>query len=403
MTTTRIAVICVLACACGRHLNPEFCATHPGHEDCVPADAMPIDGGPCTTDMDCKNPLPVCDTALGMCVMCTQAENRCHNPTPVCDSMDMCVPTQCNSNVVLPDGTCVDENRVIYVQPGDDTGTACMQSTPCSLPEGFNHLAPRDIIHLADGAYPGPHTFDSPNVTAIVFGLKATLSGGTPVVTIPAGSKIDLDYVTIANGSGGVSCAAGATLGVHGASIRNNQMAFGLTSACALTIDGASLFSNTAGAVHVTGGTFDIRNSALFANGSGGLKSTPVLLEGGTGSFAFNTVTDSSVKGGGGGANASGVECRVATPAPGNIIVDNSGQAQTAGNCNLAGSRTTGTADDVMWVVFPPATAADLHLTAGSPARNVAGLDCSTNTTDIDGEPRPMGGLCDQGADEYKE
>jgi hypothetical protein len=46
MTTTRMAVICVLACACGRHLNPEFCATHPGNEDCVPTDGMIPDGGP---------------------------------------------------------------------------------------------------------------------------------------------------------------------------------------------------------------------------------------------------------------------------------------------------------------------------------------------------------------------
>jgi hypothetical protein len=240
-------------------------------------------------------------------------------------------------------------------------------------------------------------------VTAIVFGLHATLSGGTPVVTVPAGSKVDLDYVTVSNGNGGVSCAAGATLGIHGASIRNNQMDYGVTSACALTIDAASLFGNTSGALDVTGGTFDVRNSALFNNGSGGLRSTPVLLEGGTGKFSFNTVTHSVVKSGGGGAAASGVECRVGMPAPGNIIVENSGQSQTAGNCNFATSLTNVTAAQVMWVVFPPATAADLHLTAGSPARNVATVDCSMNPTDIDGEPRPMGGLCDQGADEYKE
>jgi hypothetical protein len=239
-------------------------------------------------------------------------------------------------------------------------------------------------------------------VTAIVFGLKATLSGGTPVVTIPAGSKIDLDYVTITNGNGGVSCAAGATLGVHGASIRANQMDYGVTSACALTMDGASVFGNTSGAMDVTGGTFDIRNSALFNNGSGNLRSSPILLEGGTGSFAFNTVTKNVTKSGG-GPPSSGLECKVAAPAPGNIIVDNTNNNNVAGNCTLTGSRTTGTGAQVMWVVFPPATAADLHLTAGSPAHNVAGLDCSMDPTDIDGEPRPMGGLCDQGADEYKE
>jgi hypothetical protein len=402
MTTTRIAVICVLACACGRHLNPEFCATHPGNEDCVPVDGMTIDGGPCTTDMDCKNPLPVCDTAAGMCVMCTPTKNVCHNPTPVCDMTDMCVPPQCNSNVVLPDGTCADGANVIYVQPGGDTGGTCMQNDPCSLSEGLNHLSPRNIIHLADGSYPGPHTFDSQNVTAIVFGLHATLSGGTPVVTIPAGSKVDLDYVTVSNGNGGVSCATGATLGIHGASIRNNQMDYGVTSACALTIDAASVFGNTSGALDVTGGTFDVRNSALFNNGSSNLRSSPVLLDGGTGSFAFNTVTHNTTKSGG-GPPASGVECNVGKPAPGNIVVGNTGSNQTAGNCSFATSRTSGTAAEVMWVGFPPATAADLHLTAGSPARNVAGLDCSMNPTDIDAEPRPMGGLCDQGADEYKE
>lgn len=403
MTTTRIGLICVLACACGRHLNPEFCAAHMSDPDCVAADAMMIDGGPCAVDMDCQQPLPVCDTVAGKCVMCTPAKNVCHNPTPVCDMTDMCVPMECASNVVLPDGTCVDEARVIYVQPGAGD-TQCTQTDPCSLTAGLQHLSPRDIIHLGDGSYPGPHTFDTSmsGVTAIIFGLKATLSGGTPVVTIPTGSKVDLDYVTIASGNGGVSCAAGATLGVHGASIRNNQMDYGVTSACALTMDAASLFVNSSGGLHVTGGTFDIHNSALFNNGNGNLRSSPVLLDGGTGSFSFNTVTHNVTKSGG-GPPASGVECNVGIPAPGNIVVGNTGNNQTAGNCSFSGSRTTGTGADVMWVVFPPATAADLHLTQASPAHNVAGLDCSTVPTDIDGEPRPMGGLCDQGADEFKE
>lgn len=404
MTTTRIAVICVLACACGRHLNPEYCVLHATDPDCLAADAMIPDGGPCSSSSDCKNPLPVCDTARGECVMCTPTENVCHNPTPICDMTDTCVPMQCDSQVVLPDGTCAMQDEVIYAQPGTDTGTACSIDMPCSLTEAFAHLSPRHIIHLADGTYPGPHTFDSQTVTATIFGLKASLQGGNPVVTVPAGSKIELDYVTILGGSGGLACDAGATVAVHGASIRNNQMDFGVTSACALTIDGASVFGNTSGAIHTTGGTFDIRNTAVFNNGSSNLRSSPVLLESGTGSFSFNTVTHNETKGGG-GPPASGVECKVTVPAPGNIIVGNTGSAQTSG-CTLTGSRTTGMATDVMWAAFPPATAADLHLTAGSPARNVAGLDCSTDPTDIDGEPRPMPAgpdHCDQGADEFKE
>jgi hypothetical protein len=402
MTMTRMVVMCVLACACGQHLNPEYCVLHPTDSDCNPIDAMP-DGGPCTSNADCHDPLPICDTARHECVMCTTAQNVCHNPTPVCDQNDMCQPMQCSSNVVLPDGTCANENDVIYVQPGGDTGTNCRQTTPCSLSEGLTVLSPRYIIHLADGTYPGPFSFNSTAVTAVFFGIRATLSGGTPVVSIPGGSKVDLDYVTIANGTnGGVSCAANATLGIHGASIRNNTGDVGIASACTLTMDAASVFANTSGGLQVTAGTFQIQNSAFFNNGDGNLRTSPQLLNGGTGVFAFNSVTHNTAKGGG-GPPTTGVECNIGIKAQGNIVAGNSTSAQTAGNCDFTGSRTNGTGAEVMWLVFPPATAADLHLTAASPARNVPGLDCSGDPTDIDGEPRPMGGLCDQGADEYKE
>jgi hypothetical protein len=172
-----------------------------------------------------------------------------------------------------------------------------------------------------------------------------------------------------------------------------------------LTIDAASMFSNSSGALHTTGGTFDVHNTMFFNNGSGNLQSSPVWLESGTGSFSFNTVTHNVVRGNGSGNFASGVECTNNLPIPGNIVVDNSGRAQTV-NCNINNTRTGGTGQDVMFVVFPPMSAADLHLQPASPAINFPGLDCSTVKTDIDGEPRPMPAgpdHCDQGADEYKE
>src|SRR5262249_45759892 len=157
-------------------------------------------------------------------------------------------------------------------------------------------------------------------------------------------------------------------------------------------------------ALHTTGGTFEIHNTVIFNNGSSSLQTSPVFLEAGTGTFTFNTVTRNSVRGNGPGGFASGVECGSAMPIPGNIIVGNLNRAHTT-TCDTNLSRTNGTGADVMWRVFPPAQTSDLHLTPTSPTRNVPGLDCSTVSTDMDGEPRPMPvgttDHCDQGADEF--
>src|SRR5262245_1127995 len=227
----RMGVIVALACvpACGRHLNAEYCAAHPDDEDCKSAgDAMIPDGPKCTSNADCTTgERPVCDTNRGESVECTPDQNVCHDPTPVCDLNDTCQQVDCASHVVLPNGMCANEGDVIYVQPGPDTGLDCMQLTPCSLQEGFaNHLRPRFIIHLADGSYTGPFTFDVSDITVILFGLKATLNnpGGSnmPVVTIPTNSRIELDYLKITNGNGGVVCASGATLTAHGIKVASN-------------------------------------------------------------------------------------------------------------------------------------------------------------------------------------
>jgi hypothetical protein len=155
VTMTRGVVLPLALAGCGQHVNPEYCAAHPG--DC-PADAAPMpDAAACEMDNQCGQ--GVCDLSQHVCVECLPDDNKCQNPTPVCSEDHHCVQPTCTSGVALPDGTCADAARILYVGPdGTSAGNDCSMANHCTLTEALGRLASgsQDIIHLDDGTYTGP-------------------------------------------------------------------------------------------------------------------------------------------------------------------------------------------------------------------------------------------------------
>ncbi len=352
----------LLAVGCGRHLNPEWCA-QPDHSD--PACDMPIDA-------------PV-DTR-----------------SPGCDRDDACPGTIC-----LPGGGCADPGAVLYASP-DGGGTACSSEARCLLATAIDRATPaRNIIVLEPKTYIGRVAV---NNSVQIVGKDAILQGDAsgPAIAVKRGVRVELDYMSITGAAGsGIACVEGIVV-AHGVRVTGNGQ--GITSACTLTLDRSVIASNPGGALDITAGTIDIRNNFIVNNGDNGLMrvSNVSIAAGVTGTFAFNTVAYNDAK----QNTPPGVNCQsAAVIAEGNIVTDNTQRGvfninpQVVGVCDFTRSYTAnGEGDnDMHWVNV---LTSDFHLTAASTAvLDTTAVACN-DTVDIDSEARPVGGLCDFGADE---
>lgn len=362
---TAIALSIVAGLGCGKHINPQWCASH---QDplCLPADA--------------PRALDAPDGPGSGCV---------HG-------------SDCLSQVCLPSGTCADPSAVLYAAPAG-AGTTCTQAAKCQLATAIGLASDsRGTIVLDAGTYVGPVVITR---AMRIVGAGATLdAGGTgPTVHVTAaGGLVELDGLTITGAAttSGIRCDNGV-LAAHQVTITSNGV--GVTSSCTLAIDRSRITKNSGGALDLATGSIDLRANFIVNNGSDVLATGGNVIIGGgvTGTFAFNTVAYNDAK-----QNMfPGVQCDSTIAAVGNLVTDNNQRGtfnvspQVAGTCDFTKSFTPPGAggNDLKWV---DVAASDFHLTAAStPVVDVSGLAC-TGEVDIDGDARPIGAGCDYGADE---
>lgn len=401
-----VAVLAALAPACGKQLNPAWCADHPDDPACreVPGDAAPLpDASPtCAGSAECPGTL-VCDptTPGGRCVLCTQEDrSNCSGSKPACSEDNICVgcavDADCASDACLPEGSCADAADVLYASPAGG-GTACTAEAPCTFEDAIMEaVGQRNVIRLASGTY-GPVVIAKP---VRVLGTGATISRASagPAVDVGGGGTVDLVGLQVTGGAPTVRCQ-GATLIATRLAVSLSD-GYGVESSCTLTLTRSRLSLNTGGALRITGGDIAIRNNVIFRNGSLDLQQQPVDITASSGTFHFNTVAFNTVK----GNTEPGVTCNGDVDADGNLITNNDAgggfnRAQVRGTCRFESSyveRGSG-ANTIGWVDIT----SDFHLTPGSPISvlNVPGVTC-TGIDDLDGQQRPKGTGCDLGADE---
>lgn len=409
--------------ACGKQLNPEFCARNPDDKDCRGTDLVAVDAPMgCSSNDDCTaDPMRgVCEVSSGYCEQCVPGgdTSACAGNAEICGDDRMChgciVDADCPaSNVCLPSGTCANANDVLYVAP-HGTGT-CDLGSPCNLPMAITLLTPaRSTIKLTtnQGATydADPKLVFDKNQQVTVLGIGATFTPTTDGTGIAVTmGDVTIDGLTITGADGmmgdGVSCT-NATMTLRRVTSTQNADHGVKTMSCMATIERSRFSKNPKGGMQLSGGTLEVRNNIIDGNGSTALKNGNVEIGMAAGRFVFNTVAD-NLSENGGGARTSGVKCDKsgAFLVAHNIIVDNGGaNAATSGDCNVIDNFV---GNDSAAVHFGP----EYHLTSETPVTNPiirddpnADADCKVNgqyIDDFDGQPRPYQ-LCDRGADEYR-
>lgn len=143
---TRIGTILALAVCVGllgACKNENHCKGNP-NDDCR------LDGAiTCSSNEQCGEPTPVCNTATMACVQCTpQDDAACTGATPVCGDDSACrgcsAHAECStSDVCLPEGRCADPGEVAYVQAGGTGAQPCTKEAPCgTLQQGVTAASP---------------------------------------------------------------------------------------------------------------------------------------------------------------------------------------------------------------------------------------------------------------------
>lgn len=409
----------LLAIGCGKQLNPEYCATHPDDTDCYGAGLSTVDaplGCKETHACDMETVNKVCEVDTGNCVQCIPGGDvtACTGSTGVCGDDRMChgclVDTQCTpSNVCLPSGDCANMDDILYVSPQGQGN--CTLTSPCKLVDAVGMIsATKKIIKMTtatgtDYTDP-PFTLDKP---VLLIGTATTLTGSAITVEDAA---VEIVGLTMAAATVDAFACTGGGLILRRVMVQGSKGYGVRTTKCSATIERSRFSGNPLGGIFLDDGTFEVRNNIVDHNGSGSLTAGNVRLNKAKGRLVFNTIAYNNSQNGGGG-RVAGVLCagsagfRVGR----NIIVANgAANSLTGGDCNF------GTADNYISagpdaVKFVSNT--DLHLTAASPKTNpiivddiAAATDCQVDAhyiDDFDGQPRPVNGFCDRGADEYRQ
>jgi hypothetical protein len=444
--------IALLAAGCDRQLNAEWCSQHREDQDCINAGLVQVDAPlPCPAQ-PCTTPgALVCDTGrAGICVQCVPG--GVNNPPGChCGTDDACHECLINDDcgpggLCLPDYTCVggsgsgssgSPDNLLYATPngtGDCTAAnKCTLATAISMVTTTKHVIELDAGTYAEGPLtigqtmvligPNPgsgHVYQDPEDTT---GRAVITSSGAngPVLTVTGGT-VALFELTVegSKDASGVKCT-NATVEVYHDVIRDNPQEGITATGCPLTVE-RSVFTKNGS----TGTTFEglyvnnsapiaVRNNFFFDNGNSNSVKGAVHFVGFTvGDFRFNSVGyNHAAKSGGPGGEFTAAPAPPGPTAVGGVLCesgmmmardnivslnDSLDFGYTAGGCQTMNSYIGGDPK------FTSTT--DLHLTAATPSPavvNNTNSDCSyAKGYDIDFDARPLGGVCDLGADEAR-
>lgn len=390
---------------CDRAVEPPICTI---------ADARPIDAPPdapptCADATDCDAALPVCDLGLLQCRGCIG-------------------DAECGTDVCLEyDGTCHNASNSLFITPAG-TGNTCSRATPCTFPVALGQLANNQrVIVVGDGIYtsqlniPAGFTANSLTLSGIdrdPAGAVVTPSNLAPALFVESSPKdVIVEGITFDGPARGVDSRGLLTLsrvavtmnaqgGIIGSGTGTLQILDSTISANAgrgIDVNGSTVVvrrtvisGNSDGGIELKNSGFTIEscfitNNGVVGNGFGGVRLQDPSLSPRT--FEFNTVVDNLAQ------SEAGVQCSTALTLDSSILVDAIGAScaatyslfplgAPAGIGNIAGDPS-----------FIAPTAFNYHIGPSSIAREVAN-PAAVNIGDIDGEPRPLGGGRDIGADE---
>lgn len=373
-----------------------------------------------------------CSDALGGCTACSTDE-QCSNPTPVCESTSQTcrgcrTDDECESDVCdLDAGRCLAISEVVYASPAGSGSAACTKDMPCSLTQAISLAVAnplRSTIRLANGSYTTPIrttsgtlTFVGPGATlqapvssiargsvVTIRGVRIDLTGGqllcggdqTSSATMLGGTLHLRDLEVYSNGNGWhlVGCTATARRVTVAATAAGTPQIIILSANSSLEADQlrvtgeatfpVSLRADTQSTVTIVNSVF--RNSRISANTSNQISVSYSTL-------AVNDNYPALIAAAGNTINMAN-----------NILVTSMGSAVDCSGCVVSnnlffpqgpGSGTNIVADPQF---VAPATG-DYHLRSTSPAINAAMPSASpANDHDYEGVLRPQGAAPDIGA-----
>jgi hypothetical protein len=415
-----IGLVAVLVAGACEKRSELYCGKHPDDlANCPQTDAGIDAPTPCMDEADCTPAAPLCEPGAGICVGCLTDIDCAGDPNrALCDpetySCRSCIEhADCASRACLPDGTCGDDDTVIYVSEGGADTNPCTVSSPCATILRALPLVTdtRRFVKLS-GALVSPAITIGSRRVILLSDPATTLRGADPVLKIQK-SLVEIHDLTIDCGGaalGGIKTEMDSTTTLRRVTVRGCGK-LGVEGKGGFLAISRSLIAHNAGGGITTDGSarFSITNTFIYRNGTAGSARGGVTLGATTtdvrNRFEFNTVVDNQVKAG--NAVAGGVACAAGNliDLANNVIARNTSSTglnpNTVGGCGVALSLVV--EDDIMPLEFvsPDAEPFDYHIGPGSSARDTA-PDGSSVTEDFDGHYRPQGLYKDYGADEYR-
>ena len=385
----------------------------------------------CTGNQDCTKfrDQGVCDVDSGGCVQCLVSSD-CGPTVPVCENQTCrgCeLDSECASGACGTDGMCVSDSSIVYIDPlGTDTGD-CPRSAPCrslnfalsrttasrshivmakagySLPTAFvvsasSTPAQRLFLHGGDASLMGV-SGDSMVIAQIPITirnleLQQTEGGGGSINLLSADGTSYLERVRIRHGSSGVAIYGPATLRdlvVEGTTGAGTGTGIGLGFGAVVDMDRVEV-RNWAVCVEA----FTMSPQLIARNVVASNCTTRAFdLASAQGLIEFTTIV---TEGNGSGVGPRGVFCANAGTTFRSSIIWTMGSQMPLQGCNLVSSIVGPTADAGASNADPRfvnRAGGDFRIMTGSPA--IDGADMGPST-DVRGNPRPVGLRYDLGA-----
>jgi hypothetical protein len=331
------------------------------------------------------------------------------------------VDEECASSACLADGACADAANVIYASPAGASTAGCgreLGTTECSLAQAALEVqGARNIIKLRAGTYGVAGAYQDFLQDTVLIARGSTINraasgpGGILNVT---GKSLTLIGGTISGalGDDGVQCDAGGTLAIHEAVITDNDGSGIETESCKLVVSRTTIRRNLLGGIKMSAdpAVAEITNNFIYGNGGAASSIGGMDLELVVGSkVELNTIVDNVADTA--SASAGGIICAGNINAASNIVYRNTGgsggQVQVIGTCTFQGSYAMAAAAGENAPGFEAPnrqTDPSFRLTRTSPAGTIRdAAPCTGVDFEGDRRPAPEGGMCDLGADEYRD